>query len=788
VLLILTAGIGASIAVFTIVDKMVLRPLPFERAHDLVTIVMTQHINGADAQSTTLTPPDADAFRALHDTFDGLAALRVTRTPYKVSDDDPGESATTVVATADLFHVLRVAPQLGSLYTADNEVAGRDNVLLISDGVWRRRFGADPSVIGRTITSGATRRTIVGVMPHGFEYPVGRADHVDFWAPYVAPPAQTARATIVTLVGRLPARGTLAQVRGRTSALAESIARQSPFKNTRFDVVPLHETIVGAAVRSWLLMLFGAVICVVLLTFVTVANLVLARVSARRHEFGIRSSLGAARWQIVRAVTVETLLLSMVGTTFACGLAAWAVTVLRAGLPATLPFVASIAIDRRILALSGLMAVMVGLLLGILPGLYLSREGSVTTLRGEGRAHTASRATHRIRGALVLVEVALAMVLAVGSGLFVSSFLRVLAVDLGIDYRHVLILGFVPETKIGASRADQDQHVAAVNAQVRDRLARYPGIERVAVVQNNTPLSGGSVRYSIKVEGQDKEHEGDDMVNTHVVTPEYMEVVKLRLLRGRWLNQNDMSGAEPVVVVSDAMAHAYFPSQDPLTARLSFGDDTMRRVVGIVASVRGAGPEADARPEVYEPVSPLRTAGITGGIIVRTTGDPLAMRAELKKVIASVAPMRQVAEPQAMEDLFAKLIATRRFQMTVLSVFGITGVLIAAIGIYGVMAYIVAQRTKEIGVRMALGATAGRVVWGVFARAFGYLAIGLAAGLCIAWAGSGSVANLLFKISPHDPRIYASAVGVLAFAGVLAAWIPARRAARVDPLLALRLE
>jgi predicted permease len=599
VLAVFALGMGASIAVFAIVDTMVLRPLPFEDPGRLIAIMTT---TPAGEESSFFAPQDASDLRARQDVFEALASVRPRGGTYTLGPDDLEERGLIVAATADLFQVLRVAPQVGRLFTADNELAGRDDVVLISDRFWRRRFNADPGAVGKTITFGTTARRVIGVMPRGFEYPVGRPDDQkgDFWIPYVLSAQQkvrgNSRAAGDLLVGRLRPHVTMAQADARMTQIGHALALAYPswfaFGGTFAPhVVPLRSGYVGSAIRPWLYLLLGAVVCVALLTAVNVANLVLARASMRGHEFRIRVSLGAAHWQIVRAMTVETLILSLIGIALACGCAWWAVGVLRAAMPAYLPFVGSIGLDGRIVGIAVVVGVLLGVLLGVLPALQSAR-GS-TAIHDARRSHTADRRTHRIRGALVIVEVALALMLTVGSGLFAMSFMKVVNVDLGIDYRHVSILTFTPKTARGSTVEGRMAAHASVLWEVMDRVSRVPGVEAVAA--GTIPLTAGASSYSLKVEGQSHEYQGDEMILNHFVSPAYSDVLKLRLLRGRWLTEDDVRSDAPVVVMSDAAVRKYLAGADPLTARVALGDATMRRVVGVVDNVRNAGPEVDVR-------------------------------------------------------------------------------------------------------------------------------------------------------------------------------------------------
>jgi putative ABC transport system permease protein len=378
--------------------------------------------------------------------------------------------------------------------------------------------------------------------------------------------------------------------------------------------------------------------------------------------------------------------------------------------------------------------------------------------------------------------VALAVFLAVGSGLFVSSFVRLLNQDMGIDYTRVLRVSYTPRVPAGGDASSLSEARGLINMHVAERLAALPGVEGVAMLGHTTFLTGARVRYTVTIDGEDAARKDPRLIDVHRASSSYLDVVKLPLLKGRWLTDADRDRGEPVVVVNEAAVREYFRGRDPLTVRLSYGPKTLRRVVGVVGDVRNRGPEDEIRPEVYEPMSQRGAA--QADVLIRTKGEPATMAAAIKAAIIEAAPMKSIEESFTLSSRFDELVATRRFLMLILTLFGIAGVAIAAIGLYGTLAYTVAQRTKEIGVRMALGATTGTVMRSVLMRAGGYVGVGLVAGLAVAWIASASVANLLFRVEPR----YATAAGTLIVAGLLAAWLPARRAARVDPIVALRVD
>jgi predicted permease len=785
VLAVLALGIGTATSIFSVVDAVVLRRLPFPASDRLVAVSSTR---GASPLGMPMAVPDATDYRAMQDVFEGLAAT--AGFGATLTEGGQAEPLRGARVTADLFDVLGVQPRLGRPFTAENETAGRDAVALISDGLWRRRFGGDPRVVGRRLRLDSGEVEIVGVMPAGFAYPLSAAVTSDLWVPFVPKPQETvrgnARSSFLTLVGRLRPDVTIEQAQARMEQITASLAVDDPawFREQGVLVRSLRTAVAGGeSVRKWMLMLLAAVGCVLILTCVNVANLLLARATARNREARIRAALGASRWQLVRAALVESLLLSTAGTLLGVAVAYRAVDILRAAIPTTVPLVGSVAIDFRVLAVATAAALLIGVLLGVLPALQVARADLASRLRTGDRTHTADGRTRRVRAGLLVVQVALAVVLVVGAGLFASSFIRVMSVDLGIDYRNVLVIPV---------RSD-------IAGEALERLAAVPGVEAVGALDQNLPLQLGGSRYSIAVRGHEGEFWDDDAVRPHWVLPGYLKVMRLPLLAGRWFDATDVGSSEPVVVLSDEAARRYFAGRDPLGETVDMGG-RKGTVIGVVGNVRLQGPENDVAPEIYFPsaqmlpppqmLSRMPAFTATSTLLVRTGRDPgrSGIIPTVKAVIWSVSPTQEIGDVKTLADRLGALVAPRRFNMVILSMFGVMGTLIAAIGIFGVMAFIVTQRTREIAIRIALGAQARRVRLAVLGSASAYLLAGLALGLGSAAWLAGSLEGLLFQVEPRDALVYGASAVVLLATGLAAAFVPARRASMVDPLVALRLE
>lgn len=785
-LIVLTLGIGATTAIFSVVDAVALRNVPFVDPNRLVAVAHIDTRRERFAGGYT-TPQDYLGWVAGQNVFEGLAAVSGAG-GFTLRDGGRPEALRVTRTTANLFSLLRVSPQRGRLFTTDNEVDGNHRVALISDGLWKRRFGGAADVVGKTMTFDSGVWEIVGVMPPGFEYPIGAARPSEMWVPYVVPADQRERGTSrnygLLVVGRLKDGVSIAQAQSRMTAIQTDVNQRFPKWTPGFviQVRTLRDTLVGDA-RKWMLMLIGAVGFVLLIACVNVANLMLARATARARDVGIRTALGASRWQILRGFLVESLVLSGLGAALGVLAAYWGVGVLKAALPAALPRARDIGIDLRVLAVAAGAAIATGLACGLAPALQLSRASLTGVLREGGRSQTAGAARQRLRSALVVAEVALAVVLLVGAGLFLSSFIRVSRVSIGLDYTRVLT---VP-VNVPFVFSDPKQRQAAMARaetlvpQVIDRVRHLPGVTDVSAIANGLPLSGNWARTSVSIPGTKKEFEDEDSVDVRIITPGYFDVVGIPIRAGRSVTDEDRTGPK-VVILNDVAARRYLPDRDPIGAAISINGE--RTVIGVVGAVRLGGPESEVRPEAYVPFAPKSQFG--ADLVIKTAGPPEAIAPAVRAAIWEIAPDLNLGETQTFDMMLSRLIGQRRFNMLLLAVFGVLAMVISGAGIYGVMAYVVEQRTQEIGVRMALGAKPGSVQAMVLGRAMAFVAAGLAIGLAGAYALSGAVGSFLFQVKPGDPIVYLSTAAVLAAIGLVAAWIPSRRAAKVDPIIALR--
>jgi putative ABC transport system permease protein len=788
-LVVLALGIGAGTAIFSVVDAVVLRGLPFDE-HDRLAVVLEHDTKRPTTfGGGTTTPQMYLDWRRLQEGFEGLAAVASSRFRLRNESGEPAE-ARAMRVTWEFFPAVRVAPILGRAFGADDEIEGRHRVAILSHGFWQRRFGSDPDIVGKAIDLNEESWEIVGVMPRGFAYPVATDRPTEIYVPVWLRNEEKTRGTSRnynwTVIGRLKPGMSLEQAHEQMNRVATALDEQYPkwSPGRRARVITLHEHLVGR-VRSWMLMLLGAVGLVLLIACANVANLMLARATVRTREMGIRSALGASRWRLIRGLLVEGVVLAVMGATIGIALAWGGVQILKAWLPAGLPRVAGIAIDLRVLATAVAAAVATGLFFGVVPAFQASRPDLASTLKDSGRSSTAGAGSQRLRSALVVAEVALAVVLLVGAGLFIGSFVRLMRVDVGIDYHNVLALDVGLRVEPGKFQEAMKRGRPYVE-QMLAAVTRVPGVAAAASVSGGLPLTGSWSRTGVELPGRPKLQGDDDSIDRRTVSPGYLEVLRVPLLRGRHLTDQDRENTEPVVVVNQAAARKYWPGEEALGRRVKINDKE-RTVVGVVADIRHLGPESPTRQECYIPLAQDASIGAT--LVLRTSADPMSVLPAVKTAIWSVNnEQRLTSDTVTLEGYMDRLIAQRRFNMALLALFGVLGLVIAAVGIYGVMAYLVAQRTNEIGVRMALGATPRDVIGMVLVRACTLMVLGLLVGGAGAWYLSAGVKTFLFEVEPTNVGIFAAAIGTLAAAGLVASAIPARRAATVDPLIALRHE
>jgi len=797
-LLVLTLGIGATTAIFSVVDAVVIRALPFDEHDRLVAVGErrtpspgTQLPQGTDpAALSTAAPQNYADWAAQQQVFESIAALTSGALTLQEPGAEPEELRGQRV-TAGFFRVLREQPAMGHPFTIDNETDGRDRVAVLSDALWRRRFHADPDIVGKTIPIAGGGYEVAGVMAPDFEYPVGAARPTDLWVPYVVPADERIRdpdnvSIYLSTIARLKPGVTLAQAQANLDQISAALTQAYPVwnKDTTAGLRPLRDHIVGASTQRWMMMLLGAVGFVLLIACANVANLLLARATARQREASIRAALGAGRWRLIRGMLIESLVLSTVGSVLAVLVAWWGIDVLKAALPDGVPRLAAIALDYRVLGAAAALALITGLLAGVVPALQASRPALTQALGESARGSSAGRARQLVRNALVIVEVALSVVLLVGAALFIGSFRSLMKIDPGFRPDHVLTASLQPRLDRNVSTGGGLPDYAPQYQAIVDRLATTPGVTYASVITGGMPLGGSSSATSVEVPGRTLEAR-DRSISIRGVSPDYHHALGIPLLAGRYLARTDDAKSPPAVVINQLAATRLFAGENAVGKTIGINSKNWT-IVGVVGDVYQSSLETAPRTEVYTPIA--QRPAVFAEIVVRTAQDPYAVLPAMKGAVLEVLPDMPLRSVRTMEELMGRRIAQRRLNMLLLGLFGVLGLVISAVGIYGVMAYVVAQRTREIGVRMALGAPRWTVVRSVLLRASALMAIGLLIGGIAAWSLSSTAQGFLFRMDVTDPRAFAAAIGVLAAAGLIASAIPARRAATVDPVIALRAE
>jgi putative ABC transport system permease protein len=765
-------GIGANAAIFSVVEGVLLRPLPFPGSERVVTVCETHpEVEGYCVAS----PPDVADFAARSRTFEAMGVARSW--PLILEGKEGSETLRGGTASAGFFTVGRARAGLGRLLRPADLEPGAERVVVLSDGLWHRRFGADPGIVGQPVVLDGKPVTVVGVLAAGTYLPV--LDWVEAWVPLTGINDDVTDRSWrgFRALGRLASGATPAGAERELAALGAELAREHPETNEGWGVriEGLRERLVGG-VRPTLIAFLGAVGFVLLIGCANVANLLLVRATRRRLDFAVRASLGAGRLRLARGLLAESLLLSLAGGALGLGLAAWATEAFRDLAPATLPRVEEVGVDARVVAFAALLSVATALLFGLAPALAAWRADLAGVLKGGSLAR---RSGDRLRGLLVVGELALASLLLVGAGLMIRSFGRFLTWEPGFDRSGLATVWLL------APQAKYPQGAQAVEVLERAAAAAraLPGV-RAAGLSSAGPLFGGDETGALTVEGREPAAEGEGAVARWFdVDDGYFATLGVPLVRGRGFSGEDGAASVPVALVNQALVRRFFPGEDPLGRRVTVEDRTAE-IVGVVADVRPLRPDAAPVPEIYWPKRQYpRWASY---LLLRADGDPAALEPSLQAALARLDPDLQAAGFATFEEQLGRELVSPRFNVLLIAVFAALAVLLAAIGTSGVMAYAVASRTREIGVRMALGARPAVIRRQVLARGMALAAAGLGLGLAGALAVGRGLGSILYGLSPADPPTLA-AVGLLFAAVALAAcYLPARRASRLDPLRALR--
>ncbi len=785
----LALGIGANTAIFSVVSSVLLRPLPYADADGLVTV--WNSLTGSGFVS--LSEPELIDYREEIGSFDKLAAYRFTES--NLTGDGEPERIPAARVTANLFGTLGRPPAVGRAFTAGEDRPDRDNVVILSEGLWQRRFGGDPSVVGRTIQVDGRARTVIGVMPPGFRLPADLENEQpsEMWLPLALDPENLAGRGqhFLQAVARLAPGATPAQATAELELLtrhwvAEGIVQDEAF--TAF-AVPLRDEVIGD-IRQALLILFAAVGFVLLIACANVANLMLARADERSREFAVRTALGADRGRIVGQLLTESLVLALLGGAAGLILAAWGIEAIGGLAPATIPGLDAVSLDAKVLAFTALVSIVAAIVFSVLPAIQTVGRDVISPLKEGGQNASAGRGRQRARRSLAVAEVALAVVLVIGAGLLFRSFQEMRQVELGFDPENVLTFQLtLPQADYAGSERMIDFY-----AELRDRVEATSGVHSVGATAL-LPLDQSIGDWGIDIEGRERGPGERFQGYLQIITPGYLESMRIPLVSGREMEETDRADGQPVVVINERMAERYWPGEEALGRRLRIRADDPGpwfTVVGVVADIRHNAIIEEPRHEMYFPHAqlPLALGGTTAAmnLVVRTTGQPLAMTASIREIVRSIDPNLPLANVRTMERVVDRALAKPRFTMVLLGVFAALALLLGAVGIYGVMAYGVTRRSREIGIRMALGAGTGSIIRMVVLQGIAIVGSGVALGLTAAFALSGVVASLLYGVSATDPLTFLSVPMLLGFIALAAAWLPARRATRMDPVVALRAD
>ena len=784
----LALGIGANTSIFSVVNAALLRPLPYPEPERLVRVFSER-----DGDAWTVSPPDFVDWRDQAGVFQHAAALN-SGSDFTLTGTDTPERVPGAQVTPDFFAVLGTTPALGRAFTADNGVVGQDKVAVLSDELWRRRFGASPDIVGKSIELDGVHYTVVGVMPRGFAYP----REAQLWTPlaFSAEDLTTQRgAHYLDVVARLKPGVSIEQATMAMQAVAARLAQQYPKsdKGWSAQVTTMRDSLVGD-IRPALLILLGAVGLVLLIACANVANLLLARSMARARELAIRTALGASRPAIVRGILVESVLLAAFGGAAGLIVASWGTHALIALQPDAMRGLGDVTIDASVLGFTIALVLLTGLVFGLFPALQASRLMNVSgRLTESSRSSTGGREWWRARGALVGAEMALAVMLLAGAGLLMRSFVRLIHTDPGFRTEHVLTFNL----QLPDARYPKPEQSDVFFTQLLQQVSAVPGVQDASAIFG-MPLTGFAYQISIhELDGRTLSSDESDQLQSpqiRIVRPDYFQVMGIPVLRGRPITDADRAGAPPAVVVNQTAARLYWPGQDPvgheLTIGTSFGLGRGRAggtVVGVAADTRDFGPRTAPKPEIYLSHSQMPVTFMS--VAVRTTlANDDALLNAIRTRLEAIDPNVPIYRARTIDQLIGDSVAQPRFYMLLLGTFALAALVLAAIGIYGVMAYIVGQRTHEIGVRMALGARTGQVVRQVVARGMRPAIVGLVIGILGSLALTRVLSRLLYGVGATDPLTFVGVAVVLVGVAFVATWLPARRAARVDPVIALRSE
>lgn len=786
----LALGIGANTAIFSVVNAVLLRPLPFPDSDSLMAVFETDQQKGQIRG--TYSFPNFFDLRDQNKVFERVAC-------YHGSDfvlTGSGEPARVqgAVVSADLFSLLGVAPMLGRNFVADEEKPSETGrVVILSQDLFQRRFNSDPALLNQSITLDGTKYTVVGVMQRSFQFPI-QNDPVELWTTIAGDasgesPVTNARgAHFLQIVARLKSGISQTQAQAEASTIASRLEQQYPDTNTHkgIRIESALVAIVGD-IRPALLILLGAVALVLLIACANVANLLLARATVRHKEIAIRAALGASRMRVVRQLLTESILLSLVGGAVGLLLAVWWSDLLIALGKDDIPRAVQVGLDWRVLAFTFGVSVLTGLVFGLVPAFHSARFELTDSLKEGGRGGSSGARRNRVRSALVVSELAIAVILLVGAGLLIKSLWRLQSVDAGLQPHNVLTFNVaLPDVKYPGEK--QSQFFQALRA----RLENLPGVQSASGI-SPLPLSGDRFSISFEIDGRPVAKKDQPSADFFVADVDYFKTMGIPISKGRDFNNYDQHKTPQVVIVSEAFAREFFPNEDPIGKRIKPGMSTfdgeksvMREIVGVVGNIRNRRLNTESKPAYYVPETQVPSNQMV--VVVKTTSDPHGLVSAATREVAGLDKDLAVFSTKTMDEYLASSVAAPRFNTTLLSVFAAVALTLTIVGLYGVMSYSVAQRTNEIGIRLALGAQTRDVLTLVISQGLRLMLLGLVIGLVGAFGLMRLLSSLLFGVTAKDPLTFAGAALVLGLVSLLACYLPARRATRVDPIEALRCE
>jgi putative ABC transport system permease protein len=780
----LALGIGANTAIFSVINAVLLRPLPYPEPHRIIQLWETAR--SRDLKQGSVSPHCFTDWKNQNQSFEQMAAYRYAN--FTLTGGDQPESLTGIATSASLFSVLGVQPAIGRDFFAEEDAPGRNRVVILSQGLWQRRFGGDKDILDKPIQLNGESYTVIGVMPQGFQYP----DTAEMWVPLGVDLNRVGRGNhFLFAIGRLKAGVAVSAAQADMDAIANQLEQQYPNFNfdTGIQLVPLHEQMV-ARVKDTLWMLLIAVGLVLLIACANVTNLMLVRATSRQKEIAIRLSLGASRWRLVRQFLTEGILLALLGGAIGLLLAWWGVDAISAFLPRDITRNRLIEVDKWVLVFTLAVSLVTGIFSALAPAWYTTKPDLNQALKEAGKQLASGFLRKSLRASLVVSEVALALVLLIGAGLLVKSFLHLRQVDPGFKPDHVLTM----YVALPAKKYAEGQQKNLFFQRALEQVNGLSGV-KVAGAVTDLPFSGSRSRSSFEIEGRASGDPNDDYTaDNRVVSPNYFQAMGMRLLEGRDFTERDNKEAQGAVIINQSLARKFFPNDNPMGKRINldtpeenefYGKPVWREIVGIVADIKHQDLQAVSEPELYVPYMQFPAARLMLVVRHESAANPTAA---IRQAVQSIDKDLPIFSINTMERRLAQSILPQRLNMWLISIFAATALLLAAIGLYGVMSYSVAESTRDIGIRMALGARPADVVRLVIGQGMRVLLIGLAIGLGAAYALTRLMRSLLFGVTPTDGLTFVSVSLLLAAVALLACWIPARRAARVDPMVALRYE